>query len=39
VTQTIVENLSRIIEQTAAPNEALNDAADEVKKLLPRKSS
>ena len=39
VTQTIVENLSRIVEQNAKPDEALNDAADEVKKLLPRKSS
>jgi multiple sugar transport system substrate-binding protein len=38
VTQTIVENLSRIVEQNAKPDEALNDAADEVKKLLPRRS-
>jgi multiple sugar transport system substrate-binding protein len=37
VTQTIVENLSRVVEQTATPKEALDDAADEVKKLLPRK--
>ncbi|ATU93192.1 ABC transporter substrate-binding protein [Phyllobacterium zundukense] len=36
VTQTIVDNLSRIVEQSAAPEEALNDAADEVQKLLPR---
>jgi multiple sugar transport system substrate-binding protein len=38
VTQTIVDNLSRIVEQTATPKEALDDAADEVKRLLPRKS-
>lgn len=37
VTNTIVENLSRIVEQKADPVEALNDAADEVQKLLPRK--
>jgi len=37
VTQTIVENLSRVVEQTATPKEALDDAADAVKKLLPRK--
>ena len=37
VTQTIVENLSRIVEQKAGANEALDDAAAEVKKLLPRK--
>lgn len=37
VTQTIVENLSRVVEQSATPKEALDDAADEVKKLLPRK--
>jgi len=36
VTQTIVENLSRVVEQQAKPTEALSDAADEVKKLLPR---
>ncbi|PRD41413.1 ABC transporter substrate-binding protein [Phyllobacterium phragmitis] len=36
VTQTIVENLSRIVEQTATPEEALNDAAADVKRLLPR---
>ncbi|RCS24508.1 ABC transporter substrate-binding protein [Phyllobacterium salinisoli] len=36
VTQTIVENLSRIVEQTATPEEALNDAAAEVEGLLPR---
>ena len=36
VTQTIVDNLSRIVEQSAAPEVALADAADEVQKLLPR---
>jgi len=36
VTQAIVENLSRIVEQQAKPTEALKDAADEVKGLLPR---
>ncbi len=35
VTQTIVDNLSRVVEQKATPEEALADAADEVKKLLP----
>ncbi len=37
VTQTIVDNLSRVVEQKATPEEALADAADEVKKLLPRR--
>ncbi|MGN7774150.1 ABC transporter substrate-binding protein [Phyllobacterium sp. 22552] len=37
VTQTIVDNLSRVVEQTATPEEALNNAADEVQKLLPRR--
>ena len=36
VTQTIVENLSRVVEQAATPEEALNDAAAEVESLLPR---
>ncbi|WP_105428263.1 ABC transporter substrate-binding protein [Neorhizobium sp. T6_25] len=36
VTQAIVENLSRIVEQQATPKEALEDAASEVKGLLPR---
>ena len=36
VTQTIVDNLSRVVEQSATPEEALADAADEVQKLLPR---
>lgn len=36
VTQTIVDNLSRVVEQTATPEEALADAAREVKRLLPR---
>jgi multiple sugar transport system substrate-binding protein len=36
VTQTIVENLSRIVEQTATPEDALNDAAADVEDLLPR---
>lgn len=37
VTQTIVDNLSRIVEQSATPEEALADAADEVQRLLPRR--
>ncbi|WP_288193877.1 ABC transporter substrate-binding protein [uncultured Phyllobacterium sp.] len=37
VTQTIVDNLSRVVEQSATPQEALNNAADEVQKLLPRR--
>jgi len=37
VTQTIVDNLSRVVEQSATPEEALADAADEVQKLLPRR--
>ncbi|QND55011.1 ABC transporter substrate-binding protein (plasmid) [Phyllobacterium sp. 628] len=37
VTQTIVDNLSRVVEQSATPEEALNNAADEVQKLLPRR--
>jgi multiple sugar transport system substrate-binding protein len=36
VTQTIVENLSRVVEQSATPQEALDDAAAEVEDLLPR---
>jgi multiple sugar transport system substrate-binding protein len=36
VTQTIVENLSRIVEQQASPKEALDEAAAEVESLLPR---
>ncbi|KKX33021.1 ABC transporter substrate-binding protein [Rhizobium sp. LC145] len=36
VTQTIVENLSRVVEQQATGEEALDDAAKEVKRLLPR---
>ncbi|PJI45106.1 MAG: ABC transporter substrate-binding protein [Rhizobium sp.] len=36
VTQTIVENLSRVVEQSAKPKEALDDAAAEVEALLPR---
>ncbi|MBA3041293.1 MAG: ABC transporter substrate-binding protein [Alphaproteobacteria bacterium] len=36
VTQTIVENLSRVVEQSADPKEALDDAAAEVEALLPR---
>ncbi|WP_104666603.1 ABC transporter substrate-binding protein [Ensifer adhaerens] len=36
VTQTIVENLSRIVEQQATPKEALDEAAAEVEGLLPR---
>ncbi len=37
VTQTIVDNLSRVVEQKATPEEALADAAREVQRLLPRK--
>lgn len=36
VTQTIVDNLSRLVEQTATPEEALADMEKEVKRLLPR---
>ncbi|WP_455273767.1 ABC transporter substrate-binding protein [Rhizobium herbae] len=36
VTQTIVENLSRVVEQSATPQEALTDAAADVEDLLPR---
>lgn len=37
VTQTIVDNLSRVVEQSATPEEALGDASKEVQRLLPRK--
>ncbi len=37
VTETIVENLSRIVEQSASPKQALDDAAADVADLLPRK--
>jgi multiple sugar transport system substrate-binding protein len=36
VTQTIVDNTSRVVDQSAKPQEALDDAAKEVKRLLPR---
>jgi multiple sugar transport system substrate-binding protein len=36
VTQTIVENLSRVVEQSATPQEALDDAGADVGDLLPR---
>lgn len=36
VTQTIVDNLSRVVEGTAAPDAAVHDAAAEVQRLLPR---
>ncbi|PWL17503.1 ABC transporter substrate-binding protein [Falsochrobactrum shanghaiense] len=36
VTQTIVDNSSRVVEQSATPEEALADTAKEVKRLLPR---
>ncbi|MEK1892639.1 MAG: ABC transporter substrate-binding protein [Rhizobium sp.] len=36
VTQTIVDNTSRVVDQSATPQEALDDAADDVKRLLPR---
>lgn len=36
VTQTIVDNSSRVVDQSAKPEEALEDAAKEVKRLLPR---
>lgn len=36
VTQTIVENLSRVVEQSVTPQQALDDAAADVGKLLPR---
>ena len=37
VTQTIVENLSRVVEQKATPEEVLADAARDVQRMLPRK--
>ena len=36
VTQTIVDNLSRIVDQSAQPKEALDDAASDVTGMLPR---
>ncbi|MGO7904465.1 ABC transporter substrate-binding protein [Rhizobium leguminosarum] len=36
VTQTIVDNLSRIVDQSAEPKEALDDAAADVEGMLPR---
>ena len=35
VTQTIVDNLSRIVDQSASPKEALADAASDVEGMLP----
>ncbi|MGX5827692.1 ABC transporter substrate-binding protein [Mesorhizobium sp. 43Arga] len=35
VTQTIVDNLSRIVDQSASPKDALNDAASDVEGMLP----
>ena len=35
VTQTIVDNLSRIVDQSASPKEALDDAASDVEGMLP----
>ncbi|TSE04223.1 ABC transporter substrate-binding protein [Mesorhizobium intechi] len=35
VTQTIVDNLSRVVDQSASPKEALNDAASDVEGMLP----
>jgi multiple sugar transport system substrate-binding protein len=35
VTQTIVDNLSRIVDQSATPKEALADAASDVEGMLP----
>lgn len=37
VTQTIVDNLSRVVEQSATPEDALADTSKEVQRLLPRK--
>lgn len=36
VTQAIVDNLWRVVDQSAKPDQALEDAAREVKRLLPR---
>ncbi len=36
ITQTIVDNLARIVEQTATPQQVLADVTGEVQKLLPR---
>jgi len=38
VTQTMVNNLARIAEQRATPDEVLADMAGEVRRLLPRRS-
>lgn len=35
VTQTIVDNLSRIVDQSASPKEALTDAASDIEGMLP----
>lgn len=37
ITQAIVDNESRVVEQKATPEEALKDAAAEVQRLLPRR--
>jgi multiple sugar transport system substrate-binding protein len=37
VTQTIVDNLSRLVEQKATPEETLADASRGGQRLLPRK--
>ncbi|MBB4008336.1 ABC transporter substrate-binding protein [Allorhizobium taibaishanense] len=36
VTQTIVDNISRVVDQSVTPQQALDDAAKDVKRLLPR---
>ena len=38
ITQTIVDNLARIVEQRATPDQVLTDMTAEVQKLLPRPS-
>jgi multiple sugar transport system substrate-binding protein len=37
-TQTIVDNLSRIVEQKATPDQVLPEMADQVRRLLPKKA-
>lgn len=37
VTQTMVDNLARIVEQKAAPDQVVADMADQVRHLLPKK--
>jgi len=38
VTQTMVDNIARVIEQRATPDQVLPEMAAEVRRLLPRRS-